>query len=64
MSLAQCCVWNRAGWAMFFLGIAVLLDAMLVQLMLVPIRLRLTGRADWWLPRWLDRLLSDVRFRH
>ena len=35
------------------LGIAVLLDALLVRLMLVPILLRLTGRAAWWLPRWL-----------
>ena len=46
------------------LGIAVLLDALLVRLMLVPILLRLTGRAAWWLPRWLDRLLPDVRFGH
>ena len=46
------------------LGIAVLLDALLVRLMLVPILLRLTGRAAWWLPRWLDRLVPDVRFGH
>jgi len=46
------------------LGIAVLLDALLVRLLLVPVLLRLTGRAAWWLPRWLDRLLPDVRFGH
>ena len=46
------------------LGIAVLLDALLVRLMLVPILLRLTGRAAWWLPRWLDWLVPDVRFGH
>ncbi len=46
------------------IGVAVLLDALLVRLMLVPILLRLTGRAAWWLPRWLDRLLPDVRFGH
>ena len=46
------------------LGIAVLLDALLVRLMLVPILLRLTGRTAWWRPRWLDRLLPDVRFGH
>jgi RND superfamily putative drug exporter len=45
------------------LGIAVLLDAAL-RLMLLPILLRLTGWAAWWLPRWLDRLLPDVRFGH
>ena len=44
------------------LGIAVLRDALLVWLMLVPILLRLTGRADWWLPRWLHRLVTYVRF--
>jgi putative drug exporter of the RND superfamily len=46
------------------LGVAVLLDALLVRLMLVPILLRLTGQAAWWLPRWLDRLLPNVRFGH
>ena len=46
------------------LGVAVLLDALLVRLLLVPVLLRLTGRAAWWLPRWLDRILPDVRFGH
>ncbi len=46
------------------LGIAVLLDAFLVRLLLVPVFLRLTGRAAWYLPRWLDRILPDVRFGH
>jgi len=46
------------------LGVAVLLDALLVRLLLVPVLLRLTGRAAWWLPKWLDRILPDVRFGH
>jgi RND superfamily putative drug exporter len=46
------------------LGVAVLLDALLVRLVLVPTLLRLLGRAAWTLPRWLDRLLPDVRFGH
>ncbi len=46
------------------LGVAVLLDAMLIRLVLVPTLLRLTGRAAWYLPRWLDRLLPDIRFGH
>jgi RND superfamily putative drug exporter len=37
---------------------------LLVRLMLVPILLCLTGRAAWWLPRWLDRLLRNVCFGH
>ena len=46
------------------LGVATLLDAVLVRLLLVPVLLRLLGRSAWWLPRALDRLLPDVRFGH
>jgi RND superfamily putative drug exporter len=46
------------------LGVAVLLDALLVRLILIPVALRLLGRWAWWLPRWADRLLPDVTFGH
>jgi RND superfamily putative drug exporter len=46
------------------LGVAVLLDAFLVRLLLVPVLLRLTGSAAWWLPGRLDRLLPRVSFGH
>jgi putative drug exporter of the RND superfamily len=46
------------------LGVAVLLDAALVRLLLVPVMLRLLGRWAWWLPKPLHRLLPDVRFGH
>jgi len=46
------------------LGVAVLLDAFLVRLVLLPVLLRLTGRAAWWVPTWLSRVLPDVRFSH
>jgi RND superfamily putative drug exporter len=46
------------------LGVAVLLDALLVRLLLVPVLLRLVGRWAWWQPRWLDRIMPDVRFGH
>ena len=46
------------------LGIAVLLDAALVRLLLVPVMLRLLGKHAWYLPRWVDRVLPDVRFGH
>ncbi len=46
------------------LGIAVLLDALLVRLLLVPVLLRLFGRAAWALPRPLARVLPDVSFGH
>jgi putative drug exporter of the RND superfamily len=46
------------------LGIAVLVDALLVRLLLVPILLRITGTRAWYLPGWLNRILPDVRFGH
>jgi putative drug exporter of the RND superfamily len=46
------------------LGVAVLLDAMLVRLVLMPVLLRLLGHYAWAQPRWLDRVLPDVRFGH
>ncbi|MGE0027726.1 MAG: MMPL family transporter [Thermoleophilia bacterium] len=46
------------------LGVAVLLDALLVRLLLVPVALRLAGAAAWWRPSWLHRVLPDVRFGH
>ena len=46
------------------LGVAVLLDAMLVRLVLVPTLLRVFGPWAWKLPRWLDRVLPDVAFGH
>lgn len=46
------------------LGVAVLLDAVLIRLVLLPVMLRLTGRAAWWSPAWLRRILPEVSFRH
>jgi putative drug exporter of the RND superfamily len=42
------------------LTIAVLLDATLVRLVLLPSAIRLLGRVAWWLPGWLDRVLPKV----
>lgn len=39
------------------LAVAVLVDATLVRLVLVPATMTLLGRWNWWLPGWLDRLL-------
>ena len=40
---------------------AVLVDATIVRLVLVPATMTLLGRANWWLPGWLDRLLPELR---
>ena len=42
------------------LAVAVLLDATLVRMVLVPATMSLLGRANWWLPTWLDRILPHL----
>jgi len=42
------------------LAIAVLLDATVVRMVLVPATMELLGDWNWWLPKWLDRLLPRV----
>lgn len=44
----------------FALAVAVLVDATVIRLLLVPSLMRLLGRANWWLPRGLDRALPRV----
>ncbi|WP_327324166.1 MMPL family transporter [Streptomyces sp. NBC_01210] len=42
------------------LAVSVLIDATVVRLLLVPAVMTLMGRAAWWTPRWLDRVLPHV----
>jgi putative drug exporter of the RND superfamily len=44
----------------FMLALAVLIDATIVRLLLVPAVMRLMGAWNWWLPGWLDRLLPRI----
>ncbi|MEV5354876.1 MMPL family transporter [Streptomyces sp. NPDC052693] len=44
----------------FGLAVAVLFDAFVVRMALVPAVLALLGDKAWWLPRWLDRALPRV----
>jgi putative drug exporter of the RND superfamily len=44
----------------FALAIAVLFDAFVVRMVLIPALLFLLHEKAWWLPRWLDRLLPEV----
>ena len=39
---------------------AVLVDATVVRMVLVPATMELLGDANWWMPRWLNRILPDV----
>ena len=42
------------------LSTAVLLDAFVVRLILIPSLMSIFGKANWWLPSWLDRVLPHV----
>jgi RND superfamily putative drug exporter len=42
------------------LATAIFLDATVVRMLLVPATMELLGDRNWWLPRWLDRILPNV----
>ena len=42
------------------LATAILLDATIVRMLLVPATMELLGDRNWWLPRWLDRILPNI----
>ena len=42
------------------LGGAVLMDAFILRTVLVPALMHFFGRANWWMPRWLDRVVPHV----
>jgi putative drug exporter of the RND superfamily len=42
------------------LAVAVAIDATIVRIVLVPATMELLGNANWWLPRWLDRILPHL----
>jgi RND superfamily putative drug exporter len=42
------------------LAVAILTDALIVRMTLVPAFLTLMGEKSWYIPRWLDRLLPNV----
>ena len=42
------------------LATAILVDATIVRMVLVPATMALLGKANWWLPAWLDRILPHL----
>ncbi len=42
------------------MAVAIAIDATLIRLVLVPAVMAMLGRWNWWMPRWLDRLLPHV----
>jgi len=52
------------GFVLLSIALAVLLDALVVRLMLVPVLLRIGHHRSWHLPGWLARILPKTRFTH
>jgi RND superfamily putative drug exporter len=44
----------------FGLAVAVFIDATMIRMVLVPATMELLGDRNWWLPRWLDRILPKL----
>ena len=42
------------------LGGAVLIDAFILRTVLVPALMHYFGKANWWIPKWLDRIIPNV----
>ena len=42
------------------LSVAVLIDATIVRMLLVPATMELLGNRNWWLPSWLDKVLPRL----
>lgn len=42
------------------LAVAIAVDASIIRILLVPATMRLLGRANWWLPGWLERVLPRI----
>jgi trehalose monomycolate/heme transporter len=42
------------------LGIAILVDAFVVRMVLVPATMKLLGRFNWWAPRWMKRIHQRI----
>ena len=42
------------------LAVAILIDATVVRMVLVPSVMQLLGKVNWWLPRWLDRAIPRL----
>jgi RND superfamily putative drug exporter len=42
------------------LATAILIDASIVRMVLVPATMELLGSANWWMPKWLDRIVPRI----
>ncbi|MCE7735798.1 MAG: MMPL family transporter, partial [Candidatus Heimdallarchaeota archaeon] len=46
------------------LSVAIIIDATISRVILLPAAMRLAGKWNWWLPRWLDKILPKIDLEH
>jgi RND superfamily putative drug exporter len=44
------------------IAVAVIVDATIIRAILVPATMRLLGKWNWYIPKWLDKILPNIRF--
>ena len=49
-----------AGWSFRHRWAAIFVDAVIIRTALVPSLMLLMGKANWWFPTWLDRILPRI----
>ena len=37
-----------------------LIDATIVRMVLVPATMELLGKRNWWIPKWIDRIMPNI----
>ena len=52
----------RCDW--IGLGVAILIDVLIVRMIVSPALMTLLGDRAWWIPAWLDRILPRIHFAH
>ena len=50
-------IWKEFG---LLLAVAILCDALIMRLTVVPALLSLLGEKSWYIPRWLDKILPNI----
>lgn len=46
------------------LAVSIFLDATIVRVVMVPATMKLLGKWNWWMPKWLARILPDFGLKH
>jgi uncharacterized membrane protein YdfJ with MMPL/SSD domain len=46
------------------LGVAIFIDATIVRMCLVPALMNVAGKWNWWMPRWMEKLIPNLHISH